>query len=63
LCVDKVDWLAPCIAQRVVGAVFVIFFQCWCTILHSPAANGKQGAIPEEMFQTLLANKKPENLD
>jgi hypothetical protein len=32
--------------------------------LHNPPANGEQeqGLIPEEMSQTLLANKKQENL-
>jgi hypothetical protein len=31
--------------------------------LHNPPANGKQGPIPEEMFQTLLTNEKQGNLD
>jgi hypothetical protein len=31
--------------------------------LHNPPANGKQGPIPEEMFQTLLTNTKQGNLD
>jgi hypothetical protein len=31
--------------------------------LHNPPANGKQGPIPEEIFQTLLTNKKQRNLD
>jgi hypothetical protein len=26
--------------------------------LHNPPANGKQGPIPEEIYQTLLTNKK-----
>ncbi len=46
----KVDWLAASTAQRVVGAVFVIFLQRWHTICtHSPPANGKREPIPEEM--------------
>jgi hypothetical protein len=31
--------------------------------LHNFPANGKHGPIPEEMFQTLLTNKKKGNLD
>jgi hypothetical protein len=34
--VQKVDWLAACIALRVVGAVWVVFLWSWrkiCTIL------------------------------
>jgi hypothetical protein len=30
--------------------------------LHNPPAIGKQGPIPEEIYQALLTNKKPENL-
>jgi hypothetical protein len=29
--------------------------------LHNRPANGKQGPIPEEMFQTLLTNQKQGN--
>jgi hypothetical protein len=29
--------------------------------LHNPPANGKQGPIPEEIYQALLTNKKQEN--
>ncbi len=49
----KVDWLAACIALRVVGAVhvMVIFLRRWCKNLHNPPANMKQGPIPEEMSQ------------
>ncbi len=56
----KVDWLAACIALRVVGALLVVFLRHWrkiCTIL------GKQGPVPEEMSQTLLTNKRQGNLD
>jgi hypothetical protein len=53
----KVDWLAACVALRVVGAVYVVF------VLHNPPANGKQGQIPEEISQTLLTNKNQGNLD
>jgi hypothetical protein len=41
----KVDWLAACIALRVVDAVFVIFLRRWRTICSLPA-DGKQGPIP-----------------
>jgi hypothetical protein len=58
----KVDWLAACNAQRVVGTKFVIFLWYWHTICCSPA-NGKQGPIPDEMSQSLLSNKKQGNLD
>jgi len=46
-----VDWIAACIAIRVIGAVFDIFLRRWrtiCTVLQSPA-KGKQGPLPEEM--------------
>jgi hypothetical protein len=60
----KVDWLAVCIALRVVGAVCICHFRQALTYnLHSPPASGKQGPIPEEMSQTLLPNKKHGNLD
>ncbi len=48
----KVDWLYACIALRVVGAVLVVFLRRWrkiCTILLQPI--GKQGPIPEDIFQ------------
>jgi hypothetical protein len=41
--VQKVDWLAACIAQRVVGAVWVVFLWSWrkiCTILQPMGSNG-----------------------
>jgi hypothetical protein len=31
--------------------------------MHNPPANGKQEPIPEEISQTLLTNKKKENVD
>jgi hypothetical protein len=31
--------------------------------LHNSPANGKQGPIPEEIYQTLLTNKKQGNLN
>jgi hypothetical protein len=42
---QKVHWIVACIA----GAVLVVFL---------PPANGKQGLIPEEIYQTLLLTKK-----
>jgi hypothetical protein len=56
----KEDWLASCVALRVVGAVFP---PALAHILHSFPANGKQGPIPKEISQTLLTNKKLGNLD
>ncbi len=50
----KVDWLAACIAIRVVGAVLVF---------SSGVGNGKQGPISEEMSQTLLTNKRQGKLE
>jgi hypothetical protein len=55
----KVDWLAACMALRVVGTVFAIFLQLWhtiCTVLQPMGSN-------EEISQTLLTNKKQGNLD
>ncbi len=60
---DKLDWLAACIALRVVGAMLVIYLWCRrkiCTILQQIR---KQWPIPKEMSQTLLTNKKQGNLD
>ncbi len=45
----KVDWLAACIALRVVGAVFGYFPTAMARNLHNPPANGKQGPIPEDL--------------
>jgi hypothetical protein len=45
----------------VVGAPLVVFFSGVNS--HIPPANGKQGPIHEEIFQTLLTNKKQGNLD
>jgi hypothetical protein len=64
-CIEKVDWLAACIALRVVGggAVMVVFLRRWrkiCTILQPM---GSKGCLPEEICQTLLTNKKHGNLD
>jgi hypothetical protein len=59
----EVDWLAACIALRVVGAALVVFLRRWRKICTNPSANSKQGPIPEEMSQTLQTNKKQGNLD
>jgi hypothetical protein len=59
----KEDWLDACLALRVVGALLVVFLCRWRKILHNPPANGKQGPIHEEIYQTLLTNKKQGNLD
>jgi hypothetical protein len=58
----KVDWLAACIALRVVGVVLVVFLRRWrkiCTILQPM---GSKGRYPEEMSKTLLTNEKQGNL-
>jgi hypothetical protein len=41
----------------------VVFLRRWRKNLHNPPANGKQGPIPEEIYQTLLTNKKQGNLN
>ncbi len=57
----KVDWLAACIALRVVvGAVLVVFLLRWHKI--STTIQWKERQIPEEMSKTLLTNKKQGNL-
>jgi hypothetical protein len=57
--------VAACIALRVVGAVLNWLFSSGVGIKFAQSsANGKQGRpIPEEMFQTLLTNKKQGKLD
>ncbi len=59
----KEDWVAACIALRVVGAVLVIIFSGVRIKFGLSSANGKQGLRPEEMSQILLTNKKQGNLD
>jgi hypothetical protein len=62
----KVVRLAACVALRVVGAVFVILLRRWRTIyinVHSPQPMGSKRRYLREMSQTLLTNKKQENLD
>jgi hypothetical protein len=47
----------------VVGAILVVFLWRWrkiCTILQPM---GMEGPIPEEIYQTLLTNKKQGSLD
>ncbi len=41
--VIKVDWLAACIALRVVGTVIVIFLQLWHTIYTVLQSMGSKG--------------------
>jgi hypothetical protein len=60
LVIDK-NGLA-CIALRVVGAVLVVSFGVGKKFAQS-FSHGKQGLIPEEIYQTLLSNKKQGNLD
>jgi hypothetical protein len=54
----KVDWLAAGVALRVVSAVLVVVLRHWRKICQSSIANEKQEPLPEEMFQTILTNKK-----
>ncbi len=59
----KVDWLAACIALRVVGAVLVVILPGWhkiykiCTILQP------MGSKDRPMSLTLLTNKRQGNLE
>jgi hypothetical protein len=57
----KVEWRDACTALSVVGAVLV-FSSGVGAKFHKLPANGKQGPIPEEIYQTLLNNKKKGNL-
>ncbi len=50
----KVDWLAAG-GSLIESAVFLVSY---LAVGVNPLANGKQGPVPEEMFQTLLTNKK-----
>ncbi len=58
----KVDWLDACIALRAVGAI-VRIPPALAEYLHNPPAIGKQVLITEEIYHTLLTNKKQGNLD
>ncbi len=49
--VNQVDWLATCIALRVVGDVFVIFLRRWHTICTVLQPMGSKGPIPEEILK------------
>ncbi len=53
----KVDWLAACIALRMVGAVLVVSSGVGIKFAQS-SSQWEAGPIPEEMSQTLLTNKK-----
>jgi hypothetical protein len=59
----KVDWLAACIALKVVGAALVVFLRRWRKICTIRQPMESKGSLPEEMSQTLLTNKKQVNLD
>jgi hypothetical protein len=49
----QVDLIAACIELRVVGSVSVVSSGVGVEF-HNPSANGKQGPIPEEIYQTLV---------
>jgi hypothetical protein len=55
----KVDWLAACIALRVVGTVLFVFPGVGVKFAQS-FSNEKQGPIPEEIYQTLLTIRSKE---
>jgi hypothetical protein len=52
----KVGRLDAGIALRVVGAVLVVFSGVGEKFAQSDRANGKQGPIPEEIYQTWLTS-------
>ncbi len=54
----KVDWLATCIALRVVGAVLGVKFA-----QSSSQWEARADMVPEEISQTPLNNNKQGNLD
>jgi hypothetical protein len=55
----KVDCLVAGVFLREIGAVLVILPLSWLAYnLCILSANGKQGLETEEVFQTLLTNKK-----
>jgi hypothetical protein len=55
----KVDWLAAGASLRVSALPFISKFSLTLAYrLQSLLANGKQGPVPEEMYQLLLTNKK-----
>jgi hypothetical protein len=56
------DWLAACIALRVVDAVFVISSGVGVQFAKS-SSQWEAKAEPEEMSQTLLTNKNQGNLN
>jgi hypothetical protein len=58
----KVDWLAACIALRIL-ALYWLFCSGVGVHLHNPPVNGKLGPIPEEIYQTLLTIKKQGKLN
>jgi hypothetical protein len=53
----KVIWLAACIPLRVVGAVLVVGVKC-----AQSSSQWEARAAPEEIYQTLLTNKRKETL-
>ncbi len=59
----KVDWLDACIALRVGWRCIGCFPPALEQNLHDSSANGKQGPIPKEIYQTVLTNKKQGELD
>jgi hypothetical protein len=58
----KMDWLAASVSLRAGGAALVIF-SAVAYSLQVPPANGKQAQAAEEIYQTLLSNRKPGKID
>jgi hypothetical protein len=57
------DWLDACIAERVVGAVLVVFHQRRCEICTFLHPMGCKGRYRKEISLTLQTNKKQGDLD
>jgi hypothetical protein len=55
----KVDWLAACIALRVLYLALYLLFSSGVGVQFAQSASQwDQGMRPEEIYQTLLTNKK-----
>jgi hypothetical protein len=59
----KVDWLDVCIALKWLELYWSVSSGVGLKFAQPSKANGMQSTIPEEIYQTLLTNKKQGNLD
>jgi hypothetical protein len=57
----KVDWLAATVSLGDIGVISVIFSAAIVQFAN-PSAIRKKGSMPEEMFQTLVANYKKQGI-